>query len=200
PLAGIEVRISAEGEIQVRGATVMRGYFAKPEATAAAFVDGWLKTGDAGALDGEGNLTITDRLKDLIKTSGGKYVAPQQVEAHLGGDSLIAQAAVLGDLRKFVAALIVPAFAALEEWARAAGIDCRTRAELIAHPRVVALYQERVELHNRRLAPWEQIRRFRLLARELTVEEGEITPTLKVRRQQLAAEYAALVDAMYAEG
>lgn len=199
PLAGVEVRISAEGEIQVRGATVTPGYFEKPAATADAFVDGWLKTGDAGALDAEGNLTITDRLKDLIKTSGGKYVAPQQIEAHLGGDSLIAQAAVLGDLRKFVAALIVPAFETLEPWARAAGIDFGTRAELIAHPRVLALYQERVDQHNRTLAPWEQIRRFRLLPRELTIEEGEITPTLKVRRQRLAVEYAALVDAMYAE-
>ncbi len=199
PLQGIEVRIGAESEIQVRGATVMKGYFKKPEATAAAFVDGWFRTGDAGAFDADGNLVITDRLKDLIKTSGGKYVAPQQIEAHVGGDSFIAQIAVLGDLRKHVAALIVPAFEALEEWARSVGVAVRSRAELIAHPRVVALYQERVDHHNRALAPWEQIRKFRLLPRELTVEEGEITPTQKVRRQRIAEEYAALVEAMYAE-
>ena len=198
-LPGIEVRLGAEGEILVRGATVMKGYFRKPAATAAAFVDGWLKTGDAGAFDAGGNLVITDRLKDLIKTSGGKYVAPQQIEAQVGGDGLIAQVAVLGDLRKFVAALIVPAFEALEEWARSVGVAVRSRAELISDPRVVALYQERVDQHNRALAPWEQIKKFRLLARELTVEDGEITPTQKVRRQRLAEEYAGLVDAMYAE-
>ena len=199
PLPGIEVRLGADGEILVRGATVMKGYFAKPAATAAALVDGWLKTGDAGAFDAEGYLVITDRLKDLIKTSGGKYVAPQQIEAHVGGDGLIAQIAVIGDLRKYVAALIVPAFDALEEWARAVGVAVRTRAELVSDPRVVALYQERVDRHNRALAPWEQIRRFRLLPRELTIEEGEITPTQKVRRQRLAEEYAELVEAMYAE-
>ena len=106
---------------------------------------------------------------------------------------------MLGDLRKFVAALIVPAFEALEEWARSVGVAVRSRAELISDPRVVALYQERVDQHNRALAPWEQIKKFRLLARELTVEDGEITPTQKVRRQRLAEEYAGLVDAMYAE-
>lgn len=198
-LPGIEVRLGADAEVLVRGATVMKGYFGKPEATAAAFVDGWLKTGDAGAFDAEGNLVITDRLKDLIKTSGGKYVAPQQIEAQVGGDGLIAQVAVIGDLRKYVAALIVPAFEALEERARALGVAFRTRAELIADPRVVALYQERVDAHNRALAPWAQIRRFRLLPRELSVDEGEITPTLKLRRQRLAEEYAELVEAMYAE-
>ncbi len=198
-LPGIEVRLGADGEILVRGATVMKGYFAKPAATAAAFADGWLRTGDAGAFDAEGNLVITDRLKDLIKTSGGKYVAPQQIEAHVGGDGLIAQIAVIGDLRKYVAALIVPAFEALEEWARGVGVAVRTRAELVSDPRVVALYQERVDRHNRALAPWEQIRRFRLLPRELTIEEGEITPTQKIRRQRLAEEYAELVEAMYAE-
>ena len=106
---------------------------------------------------------------------------------------------MIGDLRKYVAALIVPAFEALEEWARAVGVAVRTRAELIADPRVVALYQERVDEHNRALAPWEQIRKFRLLPRELSVDEGEITPTLKLRRQRLAQEYAELVEAMYAE-
>ncbi|MGE5235759.1 MAG: AMP-dependent synthetase/ligase [Acidobacteriota bacterium] len=198
PMPGVEVRIGDDGEIQVRGKTVMRGYYRKPEATAEAFVDGWFRTGDAGYLDDRGCLVITDRIKDLIKTSGGKYIAPQLIEARVGSDPLVEQIAVIGDERRFVSALIVPAFPALEDHARARGIPFASRAELIASPQVLALYQERLDAHNRDLARFEQIRKFTLLPAEFTVAGGEITPTLKVKRRQIGEKYRREIDAMYA--
>ncbi|MEW6337261.1 MAG: AMP-dependent synthetase/ligase [Acidobacteriota bacterium] len=199
PMPGVEVRIGDEGEIQVRGGTVMKGYHGKPEATAEVFVDGWFRTGDAGTLDEEGLLSVTERLKDLIKTSGGKYVAPQAIESRLGTERLIEQVAVIGDRRRFVSALVVPSFPALEEWAAARDVPVRDREALIAEPEVVALYRDAIERHNADLARYEQVRRFTLLPREFTVEGGEITPTLKIRRSRVAEKYAGLIEAMYAE-
>jgi long-chain acyl-CoA synthetase len=199
PMPGVEVRIGDEGEIQVRGATVMKGYHGKPEATAEAFVDGWFRTGDAGTLDGDGLLSVTERIKDLIKTSGGKYVAPQAIESRLATDRLIEQVAVIGDQRRFVSALVVPSFPALEEWAAARGLPIGDRATLIARPEVIELFRDTIERHNADLARYEQVRTFTLLPWEFTVEGGEVTPTLKVRRKKVAEKYAELIEAMYAE-
>lgn len=199
PLPGVEVRIGEGGEIQVRGETVMAGYYNKPEETAAAFVDGWFRTGDAGELDGEGRLRVTDRLKDLIKTSGGKYVAPQAVEMALLGDPLFEQVAVIGDRRKFITALIVPNFPALEEWAAARGISCPDREALLAHPEVKAVYTRRIQRRSKDLAPFERVQRFALLPKEFSLDAGELTPTMKVKRKEVEARYAALIESLYTE-
>jgi long-chain acyl-CoA synthetase len=199
PVLGCEIRIAESGEILARGANVMRGYHGRPAETAAVFEDGWFKTGDVGVLDEDGYLRITDRLKDLIITSGGKNVAPQQIEARFGGDPLVDQVAIIGDRRPYLTALLVPAFPALEAHAREAGITFSSREELVAAPAVVALYEERVQRVSKGLAGYQQIKRFTLLPRELTQEGGEITPTLKIKRRVVEQKYRALIDAMYAE-
>jgi long-chain acyl-CoA synthetase len=181
PLPGTQVKIGENGEILVKGPGVMRGYYKKPEETAAALIDGWLRTGDAGLIDEGGSLVITDRIKDLMKTSGGKYIAPQHLESDLGSDLFIEQTAVIGDQRKYVAVLIVPSFLALEEWARERRIAFSSRQELIARPEVMSLYQERLDAHNARLARYEQIKKFTLLPKEFSIDSGEVTPTMKPR-------------------
>jgi long-chain acyl-CoA synthetase len=198
PIPGCEVRIGAAGEVQVRGDNVMKGYWAKPAETAAVFEDGWFKTGDVGVLDPDGFLRITDRLKDLIITSQGKNVAPQHVEGMLAGHPLLEQVVVIGDRRKYLSALMVPAFAALEEHARAHKIPFASREELVKRPEVVALYERILRERTRELAGYEQIKRFTLLARELSQEEGEMTPTLKVKRRFVEQRYRDVIDAMYA--
>jgi long-chain acyl-CoA synthetase len=177
----------------------MKGYYGKPRETAEAFRDGWLRTGDAGALDEDGTLRITERMKDLFKTSGGKYVAPQLIESTVGADLYVEQVTAIGDDRRFVTALIVPAFEPLEEWARAAGIPFASREELVARPEVVGFYRTRIDDRTRHLSRFEQIVRFTLLSRPLTIEGGEITPTLKVRRRAVAEKYRAEIDAMYVD-
>jgi long-chain acyl-CoA synthetase len=199
PLQGIQVRIGEEGEIMVKGPTVAKGYYKRPEETARAFRDGWFHTGDAGVLDEKGCLTITDRIKDLIKTSGGKYVAPQQIESAMGSDPYIEQIAVVGDWRPYIAALIVPSFPNLEEYAREHQVSFSNRGELVAHPEVRALYQRHVDRHNERVAPFKQVKRFILLPEEFTLEAGEITPTMKVRRKQILAKYQGSIEALYAQ-
>ena len=199
PLAGIQVKIAENGEILVRGPGVMRGYYKKPDETAAVLVDGWLRTGDAGRIEPDGSLTITDRIKDLMKTSGGKYVAPQHLESDLVGDLFIDQAAVIGDRRNYVTALIVPSFLALEEWARDHGLSWASRQELLGRPEVLRLYQERIDAHNARLARYEQIKKFALLPRELSIDTGELTPTMKTRRKQVLAAHRDAIEAMYRE-
>lgn len=200
PLPEIEVRLGADNEIQVRGATIMRGYYHKPEATAEAFTDdGWLRTGDAGAIDGAGNLYFTERLKELMKTSNGKYVAPQRVEGVLVQEPLIEQVAVFADARHFVAALIVPRLDALDAHARQLGLQVQGAAELLSHPAVIKLVEQRLKAVQNELANWEQVRRFTLLAVPFSLENGELTPTLKLRRKVIAARYAREIDAMYAD-
>ncbi len=199
PLPGVEVRISDEGEILVRGATVMKGYYRKPKETAEVLVDGWFRTGDAGILDGEGYLRITERIKDLIKTSGGKYVAPQLLESTIGADHFIEQIAVIGEGRKFVSALIVPSFEALEKWARAEGIEFASHLDLVSEPRVLDFYRRRIEERSQDLAPFERIIRFTLLPVAMSVEGGEMTPTMKVRRKAAAEKHRHLIEAMYAD-
>jgi long-chain acyl-CoA synthetase len=199
PISGVEVAIAADGEVLVRGPNVMRGYYGDPAATAEAIDgEGWFHTGDVGELDADGFLTITDRKKELIVNAYGKNVAPAPIERALTASPWLAQAMVLGDRRKFLAALLVPDFDALETWARAQGVAAPDRAALAAHPRVRELIAGEVAAVNRRLAHYEQIVAWELLGAELTLEAGELTPTQKVRRRVVQEKYAAAIDALYA--
>src|SRR4051812_10050158 len=199
PLPNMECRIAADGEILVRGPAVFKGYWQREQETRDAFADGWFKTGDIGSIDADGYLSITDRKKDLIKTSGGKFIAPQPIEGKLKSNALVAEAAVLGDRRKFPAVLIAPQFAALETWARENGIAFSDRRELIARRQVKDLYEGIVHELNQGLAKFEQLKRVLLVADEFTIASGEITPSMKLKRKVVEKKYAALIDALYAE-
>ena len=197
PISGVQVRIGDEGEIQVKGETVTRGYFKKPEATAEVFTaDGWFRTGDVGILE-DGYLSITDRIKDLMKTSGGKYIAPQLIETLIGNDYYVDQVSVIGDLRHYVTALIVPAFGPLEEYARTNNIPFASREELIECPEILKLYETRIRENTKELARYETVKKFKLLPRPFTQEEGEITPTMKLRRKVINRRYQDLIEEMY---
>ena len=198
PVSGVEVRIAEDGEILVRGPNVMQGYHNLPEETAAVLRDGWFHTGDIGALDADGYLTITDRKKDLLVTSGGKKIAPQPIEETLKRSPLVAEVVLLGDRRRFASALIVPDFAALERRLKELGRPPAERDALVTRADVVALYAEIVDGLNRHLAQFETIKRFRLLPREFTMAAGELTPTLKVKRKAVEQNWAAEIDAIYA--
>ena len=198
PIPDVEVRIASDGEILVKGPTVMKGYHHKPEATAEAFTpDGWFRTGDAGYLNKSGALVLTERIKDLFKTSNGKYIAPQALESRLGEDKYIEQVATIGDRRKFVSALIVPNFAELRKYARENGMTFNSDADLAADPRIHRLIEERIEALQSDLAPYERIKRFTLLDRPFTMEDGELTNTLKIRRPVIASRYADRIEQMY---
>ncbi|HOX26615.1 MAG TPA: long-chain fatty acid--CoA ligase [Candidatus Krumholzibacteria bacterium] len=197
-LPSTELRIADDGEILARGPQVMRGYWNDAEATAEALDrDGWLHTGDVGRLDADGFLYITDRKKDLIVTSGGKNVAPQPLEVRLCRSEFVQQAVVVGDKRPFLCALLVPEFAALEAWAAKQGLETGDRAALLATGAVFKLYQGLLAELNRELPGFNQIKRYVLLERELTVEAGELTPTLKVKRFAVAERYRDRIDAVY---
>lgn len=198
PIPGVEIKIDEEcGEILVKGPNVTSGYFGRPEATYESFTDGWFRTGDVGHLDEEGYVVITDRIKDLIITSGGKNVAPQRIETQVGKDHYIDQLAVVGDKRKFVSAIVVPAFENLVEFAEQKKLQFANRDELIKLPEVVEFYRQRIKDQSRNLAPFEKIKRFTLVAREFSQQAGEITPTLKVRRKVVAEKYHQLIERMY---
>jgi long-chain acyl-CoA synthetase len=197
PIPGVEVRIADDGEVLVRGPNVMMGYYNKPEETAAVLKDGWFHTGDIGSLDAEGYLRITDRKKDLLVTSGGKKVAPQPIEAVLKRSPLVAEAVLLGDRRRFVSALIVPDFNALERRLKDLGRPPAERPELVRRDDVVALYEEIVEALNRELSQFERIKKFRVLPREFSIESGELTPTMKVKRKVVEQNWAADIDELY---
>ena len=198
PVREVAVRIGAEGEVQVRGPNVMRGYWNRPQETADAFTsDGWLRTGDVGALDPDGFLRITDRLKDLIITSGGKNIAPASIEMQVGKDHYIEQIAVVGDGQRFLGALILPSFEALEAWAERQRLRCSDRAELLRHHRVVEFVRERIDRQSANLAGWERIRRFHLLEQGFDLERGEITPTLKVRRKVIQENYREIIARLF---
>lgn len=199
PIRDVEVRIGDAGEILVRGPNVMKGYYNKPEETRRAFVDGWFRTGDVGELDEEGYLHITDRIKDLIVTAGGKKVAPQHLETLLKADPYTEHVVALGDKRKFVTAIIVPQFAALEEYARAQAIPFVSRSELVQRPEILAFYRTHIDTLSADLAPYEQIKGFALLDHELTQEGDELTPTQKVKRRTIATKYAGVIEQMYGE-
>jgi long-chain acyl-CoA synthetase len=197
PIPGVEVRIAADGEVIVRGPNVMIGYHNKPEDTADVLRDGWFHTGDVGTLDADGYLTITDRKKDLLETSGGKKIAPQPIEAVLKRSPLIAEAVVLGDRRRFASALIVPNFAALERRLKDLGRPPAERDALVVREDVVALYDEVIDALNRDLSQFERIKKVRLLPREFTIESGELTPTLKVRRKAVEQNWRDAIEALY---
>ena len=192
-----EVRIAENGEIQVRGPQVMKGYFNNPAASAEAIVDGWFKTGDIGEYDEEGYLKITDRIKDLIITSGGKNIAPLNIETLVGKDFYIEQIIAIGDKRNFISALVVPAFESLEAWAHKKKIQFQNNEDLINHPHVIAFFRERIDHHSQKLAQYETIKKFKLLSKPFTMEGGEITPTLKLKRKQINEKFKALIDSMY---
>ena len=200
PLPNVELKLAEDGELLVKGPSVFVGYWQKPEANAECFDgDGWFRTGDIGHLDGDGFLFITDRKKELLKTSGGKLVAPQPIENKLKNNVLVAQAALVGDKHKFISALLSPNFAALEAWAKRNGVEARSHAELVADSRVVALYGEIVREANGGLANFETVKRFRVVAEEWAIESGELTPSMKLKRRVITAKYSAVIDALYAD-
>ncbi|MGA9528570.1 MAG: long-chain fatty acid--CoA ligase [Terriglobales bacterium] len=199
PLSNVEVRIAEDGEVLVRGPSVFKGYWNRPEETREAFSDGWFKTGDIGNVDDEGFLSITDRKKDLIKTSGGKFIAPQPIENSLKLNPLIGTVVILGDKRKFPSALISPHFPVLEDWARANKVDFGSREQLVANPKVQALYEGIVEDANANLARFEKLKRVLVVAEEFSAADGTLTHTFKVRRRGIEARYSKLIDDMYAK-
>jgi len=198
-LSNLEVRIAEDGEILVKGPSVFKGYWNRPEETKAALVDGWFKTGDIGNIDADGYLSVTDRKKDLIKTSGGKFIAPQPIENSLKLNPLVGTAAIIGDRRKFPAVLISPNFRPLEEWARENSIPFTSRAELIADPKVQALYESIVEAINTNLARFEKLKRVMLVADEFTADNGALTPTMKLRRRVIEERYKKQIDELYTQ-
>ena len=198
PIPGVEVRIGEDGEILTRGPHVMRGYYKNEAATRAALREGWFRTGDVGHLDGDGCLFITDRLKDLLVTAGGKKVAPQPLEARLKTSKWVSEAVLLGDRRPCVVALLVPNLASLEAEARARGWTFARPAELLQHPEARKLFQSLIDGINIDLAKFEQIKQFALLERELSLEAGELTPTLKVKRRVIMEKYAPIIERLYA--
>lgn len=198
-LPNLEVRIAEDGEILVKGPSVFQGYWNRPEETKAALVDGWFKTGDIGNIDADGYLSVTDRKKDLIKTSGGKFIAPQPIENSLKLNPLVGIAAILGDRRKFPAVMISPNFGPLEEWARENEIPFTSRDELIANPKVQALYEGIVEGINGNLARFEKLKRVLVVADEFTPENGSMTPTMKLRRRVIEDRYKKQIDELYAQ-
>jgi long-chain acyl-CoA synthetase len=198
PIESVECRIAPDGEVLVRGPFVFAGYWHKPEATREVMeTDGWFHTGDIGRLDGDGFLYITDRKKELLKTSGGKMIAPQPIESKLNNSPLVACAAVVGDRHKFLSALIAPAFPALEDLARQRGIAFASRTELVSDPRVQAEYQALVDQTNESLANFETIKRFHLVTEEWSMDSGEFTPTMKLKRRVVTERYAQQIDAIY---
>ena len=195
---GIEVKLGENNELLVRSPTVMRGYYNKPDATAEVMTaDGFLRTGDAGELDDQGNIYFTERLKELMKTSNGKYVAPQLVEGTLGKDRFIEQIAIVADARHFVSALIVPCFESLEEYARSINLQYQCKTELLRHSKVVEFFEARIADLQKELAKFEQVKKFTLLPSAFSMELGEITPTMKLRRKIIESKYQSEIEAMY---
>jgi long-chain acyl-CoA synthetase len=199
-IPNVDIRIAEDGEIEVRGPNVMRGYYNKPEETRAVFTeDGWFKTGDIGALDEDGFLRITDRKKELFKTSGGKYISPQPIEQAIKGSRFVNQVVLIGSERKFPAALIVPIWEQLESYCKLKGIEVKSRRELCSHPRIIDLMQRQVDGLTPNLAKYERIKKVALLENEFTIEGGELTPTLKVKRRVIDQKYRDVIEGIYRE-
>jgi len=200
PIRHVEVRIAPDGEIETRGPHVMLGYWHKPEETRNAFTDdGWFKTGDVGHFDRGGYLIITDRKKELLKTSGGKYIAPQQIEQLIKSSRFVSQVVVIGDGRNFPAALIVPDWQQLDGYAQYKGYDLHTRAEFCHDARIIDLFERQIAARTKDLAQFEKIKRIALLEKEFTLEGGELTPTLKVKRRVIDQKFRDVIDQLYAE-
>ena len=199
PIEGIDIKVSEEGEILLKGPTITIGYYNREDLTKQAFTaDGYFRTGDAGYLK-DGELFLTERIKDLFKTSNGKYIAPQMIESKLLVDKFIDQIAVIADERKFVSALIIPVYSLLEEYARNHHIEFKTREDLCADPEIMQMMKERIDTLQQQLAHYEQVKRFTLLPHHLSMEKGELTNTLKIRRRVLNENYKAEIDKMYEE-
>ena len=199
-LRNIECRLAEDGELLVRGPSIFQGYWKKETATRECIdAEGWFSTGDIAQIDGDGFLFITDRKKELLKTSGGKLIAPQPIENRLKADLLVGNVAVVGDKHKFLAALISPNFAALEAWAAQHGIFAASRGELVANARVIGHYAEIVAQANAKLASFESIKRFLVVAEEWTLEGGELTPSMKLKRRVITTNYAEPIASLYAD-
>jgi long-chain acyl-CoA synthetase len=197
-LANVQVRLAPDGELEVRGPSVFRGYWNKPNETAEAFTpDGWLRTGDIASMDADGFLYITDRKKELLKTSGGKLIAPQPIENKLKARALVGNAALVGDKHKFACAIISPNFAALESWAKVNGVTFNDRGDLMRNDRVIARYQRIVDEVNATLAPFETIKRLALVPDEWSVETDELTPSMKLKRRVVEKKYAPQIAEFY---
>jgi long-chain acyl-CoA synthetase len=200
PLPNVELKFAEDGELLVRGPSVFAGYWQKPAVNAECFdSEGWFRTGDIGHLDQDGFLFITDRKKELLKTSGGKLVAPQPIESKLKNSVLVSQAALVGDKHKFVSVLIAPNFQALEAWALRHGVYANSREDLVADSRVTALYGELVREVNNGLANFETLKRFRVVADEWTQESGILTPSMKLKRRVITDRYAEAIGELYAD-
>jgi len=197
-LSNVEVRFAPDGELEVRGPSVFPGYWNKPQETAETFTpDGWLKTGDIGHMGADGFLSITDRKKELLKTSGGKLIAPQPIENKLKAHVLVGNAALVGDKHKFACVLISPNFAVLESWAKVKGVAFTDRPNLLQQERVLARYQRIVNEVNATLAPFETIKRFALVPDEWSIETAELTPSMKLKRRIVEKKYAAELTNFY---
>lgn len=198
PLVETTIKISDEGEILIKGPQVMMGYYKNPQATKEVFTkDGFFRTGDIGMVDEQGRLHITGRIKDIIVTAGGKNISPQNIENSIKGSKYIEQVAVIGDRRKYLSALVIPAFPEVEKWAKSQGIEFSSRKDLINDSRVVDLVGKEIEKHTKQFARVEQIRKFKLLDAEWTQATDELTPTLKVKRRVIEKKYAAEIESMY---
>jgi long-chain acyl-CoA synthetase len=199
-IEGVSVEIAPDGEVLVKGDNVMAGYYNRPDANREAFTeDGWFRTGDIGYINSDGFLVITDRKKDLIKTSGGKYVAPQPIESMIKSSRFVSQVVVVGNNRKFASALICPNLEMLRSYATLKGISYSGDDQLLRHRRIISLMERQVEKYTAGLARFEKIKKVALLDHELTVEAGELTPTLKPRRAAIERKYGLVIDAMYEE-
>jgi long-chain acyl-CoA synthetase len=198
---GVKVRAAEDGELLVQGDNIMQGYYQMPEETERVlqrYDDGvWFHTGDIGTIDAEGYIRITDRKKDLIKTSLGKYIAPQMIENLIRGIPMVEQVVVVGNARKFPSALIVPAFDALRAYARTLNLETKDTRELVSHPRIVEYFKKKVDEVTKELAPHEKIKKIALLDREFSIESGELTPTLKVRRKFVEDKHREVINALY---
>jgi len=199
-IPGVEVRIAEDGEILSRGPHIMMGYFNNPEATKQVIdEEGWFHTGDIGEIDSDGFLRITDRKKDIIVNAYGKNVAPQPIENLLKTSQYVSTPVLIGDKRRFLSALIVPNFEALMRDAKKAGASVDSNEELVKHPKAIEIIQKEIDHFNDNLDRQEKIRRFKLLPNDFTIEGGEITPSLKVKRRVVDEKYKAAIDEMYAD-
>jgi long-chain acyl-CoA synthetase len=199
-IPNVQLKFATDGEILVKGDNITSGYFNRPDADAEAFdEEGWFRTGDIGQMDKDGFLTITDRKKDLIKTSGGKYIAPQPIENMIKGSRFISQVVVIGNGRKYASALIVPNKESLQSYAKLKGIATAGQSDLIKDEKIIDLIERQVAKFTAELARYETIKRVALLEHELTIENGEMTPTLKVKRRFVEEKYKEIIDRLYDE-
>ena len=199
-IRNIELRLAADGEIEVSGANIMLGYYNKPEATREVFTDdGWFKTGDIGTIDADGFLKITDRKKELFKTSGGKYIAPSPIEQMISASHFVSQVVLVGNNRKFPAALIVPNFEQLGNYAKLNNLNLETPAEFCRHSEIIALIERDITELTPNLSPYERVKKVALIEKEMTVEGGELTPTLKVKRRVVSEKYHAVIEKIYTD-